>query len=497
MSGAKSQITKIPAPSLGLDLDSAPAYVSPQHGLEVTNFIPGKSGRLAWSQGLNAQGAPGSPVDSQFFGAWCYDDLVVSVVAGTRVVFGVGDTAIATINNTFPQYARVRDLVYGVGQKTAPVGATPGVLAYYSMNSAGAITEMLNCPGTANRAAGAASWNDRLFVLGVTPIINWSDVGGPIADTAAQWQDDVTGLTNEIILDGGSGDYGVALARVGRALLILRRRSAWLLTGDTPSTFNVQRVAAYGCADAGTVLEYGGGVFYQSDEGLIFFNGSSFTVVSRQINALIPQLLVFGPKGTTPGGSACVLTEEYVMFMFTDGVTGTGGLQRFVLHVPTGAWALMNDSTITYAFAGRSLSRPFVISNLRVFYSAANLVRLPITGSGNPRAPGAITTAVVALGTPTNKAHLKRLLVDYRADKRNNGSPAPDLTVSIMDELGNQILAPTLLPGNDLSAVRKRFVLDIFGEVESIYLRFAVTTGMVIEIHDTWVEYDAAQPRTG
>jgi hypothetical protein len=125
----------------------------------------------------------------------------------------------------------------------------------------------------------------------------YSEQEGPHGTTPWSHVSPISGLstTNKIVVGSeGPEDYLVGGAVVNQNLLIFKRHSIWYLTGYSPETWTLRQLTGeYGCIDPWSICEASGGVFFASQNGLEFFDGSEFhsidAKVSNSVRAKISQ----------------------------------------------------------------------------------------------------------------------------------------------------------------------------------------------------------------
>lgn len=125
---------------------------------------------------------------------------------------------------------------------------------------------------------GSGTTHDGTALFFTNPVV----AGGGAA--AADWKDPVAGTTNVIHMDGDAADYGVGLATVRNALVILRRSSVYVLKGTTTANYMLLPISKeVGCMDARSIVETDHGAYFISREGLMLTNGVSIVNVSGSI----------------------------------------------------------------------------------------------------------------------------------------------------------------------------------------------------------------------
>lgn len=540
-----------------MDANSAPSMIAQNRGRVLRNLLPGRDGVLrARSGALGTE--PYLVLGAEFYyaspGIWV-------TPGGTRVVWSYGHTAaigttvlkqqtgesgVPTSASTSEaarpgvHHCQVGDLVYG----------TPDVFRGQQMmprldSTVSALTSLVNAPWGAQSCCAHLG---RLFVGGgtvpgtTTPVYSdrlyWSDVLGPTADTVAQWSDDVSGLVNQITLPDG-GQYITGLAPVGDNLAILTTRAIYMLYGRTPSTFQVRRVATTGCGRVvhQQPLATAEGMYFMADEGYMFFDGSSLTNVSRNMQR------AFYEAGRSFFVSHARLDDDYLLVCANTAPSSASApesadtspsrrIGSWLFHIPTQTWTTF-DSPLMANGGPMLVQRAESVLNTTVMawdgyrmwsmtaVTAPDLEPALLTGvsswggdiySGSTdleTLPVEWQTRTERLASPQASAVLRRLWVDYRLVYKANllaAHDAPTFAVTLVDGRGNQIAGPFTLPAQgidytlalaDRPAVEtKRVAFDLFCETDDVYavVTSAGTWATLVtraELDDLWVEYDA------
>ncbi len=378
---------------------------------------------------------------------------------------------------------------------------------------------------------------NRLFVLGGRDVpgsstthefntLYYSDTGGPISADANSWRAP-TGLTNKIVIDADDiDDYGVGLAKVGQDLAIFKRNSLHILTGYDADTFALSTYSNdVGCVDARSIVEHADGVCFMSDEGYMYFDGSSLENISASIRTeLVSAVHNSVGDGWVDGGrcEAIKLPNHYTLVSTTIQETATGALDEgsaFLYHEPTGRWSRFSSDATNYTVPvgmGRNYETPFI-------FDGNNVVKIPYVTlpesadeadrgfdsvAGVPaRIPAKFKSKLLQLGTPQYMAQFHRLLTDYNfvlmdgADDEDYGwfitvlngdgtSVQPQYQVPVMGDPTNYLY-------------RRRHVQDSFGEASDVQVIVewkddgTGTTPAIssAELYDCYVEYQITRQR--
>lgn len=350
------------------------------------------------------------------------------------------------------------------------------------------------------------------------------------ADAAEDiWKHDVSLRVNRVNLLGDDADFGVAMAVVGRNMVIFKRRSLMLLTGYDRDTFQLRTIAeGVGCLDPRSIVEVPGGVFFQGQHGYMFFDGVQVEDASRGMHRALlgPALANVGDLGTPGGYVVCSLhAGEYILYTtgFVKSNTSAGNpplsIEDFsaLLHVPTLSWASFNTNAFNAGMmaAGRTEQYPWIADNQTIV--RAGVLTTPetateaqrghdiTTGGGNTNIATKWHSRTVELSSPLAKAKLHRVLVDYEwvvdagTDEQFTGP-----VVSLCNSAGTVLDTFNLLSGPDDGREygRKRTVYDTFIESDDIQVRieYNSTARALVEaaIHDVWIEFQpAAEKHSG
>lgn len=395
----------------------------------------------------------------------------------------------------------------------------------------------------AKGALAVRSHLSRLFALGGLDIINggtqvelnslyWTDPSASDLTLTASWKNATSGLANKIVVDSDRpDDFGVALAKVGTYLCILKRHSIHMLYGLTSDTFSIRTISnGIGCMDARSVVEYEGGIFFMSEQGYMHFDGSKIDNVSTSIQSrLMPDVFNmvgatgdYGdtrglyiretgiPVGAKPGGFVIAerLPSNTIMLVVGSYVIPPAtGLTEYSKRF----WGVYDVDRQTWQEVSTD---PSVVSPCPIsFYSTQSRVgfldkvhaydlekftsperqgsttsyapggidvgagTLPIH-AGNSMFGAAIPSKVVSrwfkLGTPGQRAQGHRALIDYRLVTADSGVDGA-WTIHVEDQDGNNLTGNLLLPvttGTDTDRTRyeqrSRYAVEFFSEANEV-----------------------------
>lgn len=494
-------LVKVPVPWRGMNLSAEGDSLESGEGVLLRNVIPGRKGRLLQRGGMSVGYSPlGTGSDSAFNGGggfWISPDPngsgVLSMAAGATVSRS-GAAAFAlpgTVNYITPSHARLNTYTVGV-----TAGTTNQLMTWN-----GTSTCVLVSTGPLNVEA-CVSHLARIFTVDSTGGLKWTDPNPDLTtNSAATWQDDVTGLTNLIQLP--KGEWYHDLAVYNRVLYIFSQRSVYALLGDSPSNFTVRKVLEVGHGP-GTGSSLAGhsaatprGLYFYSQDGISRFDGVSAVTVSGPVDRLIR-------------GSRWVRMESVgseIVSVVTAGYW-------LIYHEPTGAWATVTcgafPASTIHGAAGLPTHVRTAGASWTAFCTGAGSTAGATVGplgdcfgeslsGGNVSVDYSQTTvypidaqavsASIRLSGPDRAATLQRLYAQC-------GSGA--WTVQAEDEAGGVIgSAVTVIDG----AERGRAQGDLFSQRDIVRLRWtanlavATTYNGLPSVGDAYLKVAAAQQR--
>lgn len=497
-----------PAPYLGVD-EGPPDQIPPTKASEVTNWLTGIPGKLCirgpaftFGTALGSTTYRGRPHH------WVFNNVVLTAFAkqrsaetlptstkteriAARPPGGEGDLvgyqssivsgALASVtyadqnNVPSPRYARTGALVYGFAQSGTAVvttanGATVPVRRMLTWDGSASVSTRTTATSPSS-GVDICNYLNRLFVLGGAPAgsttiepnsLFWSDPGGAPAGTITEWQDDVSGLINRIVVgDDDQNDVAVGLARLPNALVIFKQRSIWIMTGTTTSTWTVRRVVAgVGCVDNNSIVEDNDRLYFAGQDGFYVFDGLSVARISDPVSVLgmtnqTQQQLRWGSPDVDNYMRGELIGDSRIMWVYGyPSSTGVGVTRTFVYHIPTQSWAYFSMATgisgLAYFQDGAVWAWPTRVTDSVVSWSRFNtnydstvptwkdgdqsLFDLSQLGRRYPDNPyydytstsGASIPAVIqsrfqTLAGPGDQTQLHRYILDYYA-----GSPASE-----------------------------------------------------------------------
>lgn len=357
----------------------------------------------------------------------------------------------------------------------------------------------------------------------------WSDDGGPTADTVAMWQDDVSGLTNEFVIDTSAGsDFIVALAKAGRALVVLKRYSVHVFLGDSPATFSTRPVSyELGCIDPRSVVEFEDAVYFMSERGYMGFDGSTLESMTPNLRSTIGAMANYycGDNGQDGGFvSAGRLSDGYLGLTVGQRQFNTSadtGADARILNVAKRSTSRISSTALetlvphTWARSGRAVVG---VSQQRV-WNLENLTspERQITGSSRHVDVDSIGTVktitayfdsrVVQLADPVRRSQLQRLLVDYRADHAPADSISPiSAEIHTWDNTGANTTLATFTAGSNAvptasaGPTRRQLNGDAYHEAADVYVRLTLTSSQASylehgAIYNSWIIFKPSYQR--
>ena len=338
----------------GRDGDTDPSFLPVDRAAEIVDLVPGTPGPLR-ARGP-ARGAE-VMVDPDPFttaeGAWVGDNGDVLYHAGaTKQLIRVRRD-----ESAYPP-TLATTVVPVTGDAFIPSGrAAPLATGVYGFSTYGALMRWDSLGTLTSIGTGPADAIDsiahlqRLFVLGgrapnaTVPQVNenglyYSDIGGPAANVAEEWEDDYTGLVNQIVLPSSEGKP-TGLGQIGQNLAIFYQKAIFVLYGQTPAQFSLRKVVARrGCINKSTIVSYNDVVFFLSADGFCYFDGSSVSTVSGPVSDVVRNCRNRQWAGITSDpflASAVFIHPESILLSLLEDVSYARSVFQF--HIPTGSWS--------------------------------------------------------------------------------------------------------------------------------------------------------------
>lgn len=517
---------RIPAPTGGLNTVASPELVPNTSAPVIRNLYAHYPGRLTQRGPIDAPqefdststgggtypmiwqstSSPFTTANFAFFYSTSTDVLLTfgSVISGSPTANGAVK-AQAYLSPTFISSFSTPSVQFGDYAYCASRFNEPHIIRWDGSNSdLTGFTRFVNVPF--GQPVSAAKYAERMWVADMDVTLGnylyWTDAGGQTSDALSYWQDDISGLTNKIKLDGTP----IALQVISNAMLVFTTAGTFILTGSGNSNFAIKRVSDRVLNQALAVCSYSDGCFFVAKEGLFFYDGVSERLISGPIQ----------DKATVKQTDAALFEVANVgndfIFFRREGATAEWcGLY----HVGTGTW-----TEFSFPVPSTSSVRGVLQAAGGVFGFSATAVldlRAAIWSTDQPHGydnnigSSAVIdsewrTHTVRLGTPFMKAHVRQVLVDYAWASTSTTDTGWTYTIYTaapdQPEGAGTALATGTLPVSGSSTLqRKREVIDVQGEAEDLWIVFTTTAvptvDTVAELYDVWVEYDFAQQSAG
>lgn len=377
------------------------------------------------------------------------------------------------------------------------------------------------------------TWLNRVWVLGGAHPANGSTATGvtsrlfytnPVTSLTAQsdWTDPSSGLINQTDVSPDSTDPAVGLASTTIGLIIFRQRSIWVQRGTDPTSFILRRMtSSIGCVDARSIVEADNGVYFISDEGLMWTDGTTLKNMSGSLQLTLASYAhrweELAYEGIAAHFTCALVRGNYLLVTFghrtanADSFFDTTAEWSGLLDLTMGVWV-----TLSTAMEDGATSKPLgyaaqlgggavVIENrfmLKVSGSSyvttttpatydvtlgSALVDIDMTNILHPTPPtdppGAnprtvpftahwLTRAAGLSSASRDSSQLKRAYVDVSMTNTASAVDAGTMDIELLDaEDLTQVLGSASLAINDTRLAAKTGVahidFDTFGEVES------------------------------
>jgi len=295
-----------------------------------------------------------------------------------------------------------------------------------------------------------------------------------------------------------------------------------MMTGTSPENFVVRKIAGVGCVDPGSVLEWDNGIYFISDTGLVFFDGSGIEPISPPIAG---ELAANSWQGATASEvSIARVSSEHFM------LAATGSTRKcWLYHVPSRSWSEITAHT--NVLAGGAPRRVMRVTNFPLVFDGtylfdASFVTLPEAADANTQAgrdadprgggdrvpPAEMLTRTFRLSAPESSSALHVGYLDYVL-KAPPGVTSGTLEwdVTIEDGRGNVLMTtPTLspltgdyaggesvrVPPKRIRAVRENIIL----ESDEIAVRWTLNAASpswpaYCEVQDSALRYETTHDR--
>jgi hypothetical protein len=503
---------KVAPPWRGLDLSGQ--YPDDGFGTRALNVLPGRKDTLIPRGAIRSRwnGLVTPPYNTNF-GGWVVGDKVF--MAGTHNDADEYDVAAGTVTALAGVTVSSAD---GFSRSFANIDATavgPRVgTALYRWVPGAAPAVVANSPVSAQ---AVCSHLTRLFVLGgstpgtVTPTPNnvlfWTDpavnsAGATLdsqlaAGALAAWQDDTSGLVNKIALP--AGDTYLGLVSVNRALYILGRQTIYALTGSTPSTFTLSKVASTGLQSDGHAYcasDYG--FYFLANDGVRYCDGSSVTNLSwPRVHTAFSLFNNQASMALLPGGYLAVCSPPDTWRVLQ---IATGYWTDFQTNLsPSGGGPAVIRTTQSKWVGLDRLSALAYDLTTTTLPDWTTTIALGLAELGSNSTPFAVDAATeVQLAAPMRAAALRRAHAAQSLTTFNN-SATRIRVLSTTDP--TPALDANLVGTNNVVFPRQRLDAEARSETDSIQVMWTYVPGTTPKTdasyawYPTYVEYDPAQAR--
>ncbi len=513
-------IERFPAPSAGTDIHTPAASLPKDRARLLANLLVHRPGKVSLRGPLKGVGVAGvsqlwPSVNGALIALGTFtlgNNILVQRTMTATPEWAMIDTstgAVTPVTTVANRTAMGNSTVLGAVAYATAASATGGILQW--TGTAVTPTAVGNSPVNAR---AVTTHLRRLFVGGgsvpgtTTPnvpnALYWSDIEGPVSGTLAQWQDNVSGLVNKIPV-GRDTEPIVALASLGRQLVIFKQSSIWVLLGDTTDTFTlreVSRVFGPGSSDGHCVRD---GICYFVDNTggrLVAFDGSSFdTLGDRCPTSLVMQSL-----------RIVTLPNDYLLI---GGQTSHDGpsSEAWLFHIPSGAWIAL--TTAASVIAENGLATPIENEFGGTFITDGRSVWLAdaMTDESSRAAdqqysstalapsyaavPARWTSRLSRLALPLARSRITRVMFDH---KTSSASGSVAWAAALYDG-ADTLIGSTSLAGRTtpMSGEYVRQAQEFNVESDDISVDLTLTQASptdlieVAELHDVWVEHDGGQ----
>jgi hypothetical protein len=542
---AEKALQRVPPPYDGVNTEASPDYVPESQAPVLKNMLC-RPGRVVMRGPIWIGGDSGSGKK--------YD---------TTGIIVRGAEAIVALNNDWSTAVKKLDLNTATGGVAGPAlgprtrkYARFGIYSYGAPGSVagglyrydGGITAAFQGSTLSPGGKDVVSHLQRLFVLGGSlngaggqSSIMWSIPNGPSATpVATDWQDSVSGLYNQAVVGSDdTDDLPVAFARVGRELAIFKDRSIYMLRGQTPATFVIQRFTDnYGLPHPDAVLAVKDGCVFLCDRGLMWFDGAQLVELSQSVRtqiqaamstvlfAALPYfclqylgdnvlLVAFGQDNNPVSGDISTFIRPAFQFMYDMG-RKTWSELSFTSFTPNLAFnGLRTSSGITrwrpflsdgqYYGPSDTLARPDDAVANTILVSPGNDSIGPNPTPTLRSIPLEWRSRLIRLASPMRAAQLNRLLIDHKMQPVPTSAAINGWQVSLVDGRGTVLLPATNIlteakPATQL--YRRRDTLECFAEADDVQVRMvfpdqgSAPAGLsAAEISDVNIEFQASHLR--
>lgn len=489
------------APYLGMDTESVPNRLARGYGTLVKNGLTGRPGRVS-ARGSLELVADLSSTGKAYTAAWVRStgEALLAPTDGTLTMKHIAPdgtvtnvTVLTADTMISPTHCWVGDIAYGLSQSGHLLRWDGGsALTGYSTNAPWSFIDIVY-------------WRNRLWCLGGTAVpdatvyrdrLIWSDLfdaHSPLPLLASAWQDDVSGLTNQIVLGSVTdANQPVGIGTLPRGLVVFGTQTSDLLVGDSPTTLTVREAAVtHGCRDSRTIVEYNDSLLWLARDGFYAFDGSSLDHLSARV---VTDILI--DCATYTFASVVRLPNNHLLLTFS---TPGGPTSAWMLNIDGAHWSRFTTQAsaagdaFTYVEQVGAYSNDAWACDDKAVWSLVALAT-PGGGDGTDQAPGAVTHPIelavdseqAVLASPVARSAIQRLAASVVLEAGGTGA------CTGVDADGATLFTSDLSDPAATIAWRTA-ITEVYGETNTVQLQFSVLGGAGSEIGDAYVEYQPAQ----
>lgn len=472
----------------------------------MQDYLPGYSGKLVARGPIRSTINVTAPTANPPTTWWSFDDIALTTVLnGTQKNYRLDMAGLTSsdVTGTLTKkpfssvHARFGDFVFGAIQD-----ANQPALGRWD----GGTTNVVIQTNAPFKFTDVKTFAHRLFVLGgtvpgaggatavKTRTLYCSDADAADLSVLTAWQDDVSGLVNQLTYD--TDDTPVGLALCGRFLAILGTRTINVLTGDGMSNFAFRNVTKeYGCLSRESIVETTTGFYFMSDRGYAFCDGTGVRIVGGNLSRDHLNNAAYWRAAMQSNGYLTLDTGQSVWL--------------YMLHLDTGAWTTFYPAggTINAAYGGwRTVNYPVAWKNGYALRTEV-VARPGISGTNEGLDNDGVGNGIVApyvnyrqprLAGPGSMLQVQRVLTDISF--RTNTTGAGQYLLRLVDWSGAPVQTFTFTAKTGVG--RQRDVAEPFLDVDSIGVQVLVDSSANLptrvercELYDVYIEYEPGRPR--